>query len=457
MKKKFKYLIKILGVLVLTLVLINGCDLVDPTHVRNPETTEESLQKGSQGATEPFVNGVKEAFANMMEDEAYFTDCVSDNYDNTSTYISPLVDSPTEIFPNDLTLNGADEGPYFETQQLRALANFTLNTVIPNDPIATAEQRAEVMFYRAMANLVGAENFIAMPVVENGAAIAGADLLQAAISDLNGSLEISRHGDFEVRVNLALARTYRLAGNKASAVTAANAALGGPPDFVFYAEYDAANNENHAYHFSVSRNTNDMQPLPRLDFLDPKYIDRATPIPSLKMEEAHLILAEAALSDGAYSSAVSHLVDAINLAKSRPTITFVDADPRLDRPKGGTVQASPTAPAISGLIFPRNGAEVNVPTITGTSLDAAAVASLTDPVEIFRTIYLARQEMFFFEGRRMCDLGIRLPMMQRELETNHNIAAGSLGTAVLVPSYIPAGDTMDSFTITGDNTIITYV
>jgi hypothetical protein len=87
-------------------------------------------------------------------------------------------------------------------------------------------------------------------------------------------------------------------------------------------------------------------------------------------------------------------------------------------------------------------------------LAAAAVAALTDPVQILRTLYLARQEIFFFEGRRMSDLGIRLPVMQREIETNSQINPGDPATIVQVPAYIPADDGLDSFSVSGNNTII---
>jgi tetratricopeptide (TPR) repeat protein len=435
---------------------IGGCELINPTNVRNPQTTEESLKTGGTGATIPFMNGVKFRYSDATEDIAYFTDTVSDNYDNVATFISPEADKPRNVIPRDLTLNG-EGGPYFEVQELRALADFALTGVIPNDPQATAEQRAEATFYRGMANLLSAENYAAVPVVEDGPAVAGAQLLQLAIDDFNAALAISQHSGFATRIDLVLARAYRQKGDVANAETAANAALAsGPANFAFPAQYDAANNVNDGFTFAVSRNLNDIQPLPRLDFLDPKYIARDTPISSIKMEEAHLILAEVALSRGNVAGATAALVNAINLAKSRGTTAFRDIDPRNDtnplhpkRPTGGTVQASPTAPAIAGLIVARPvpaGSTIPVPTVSGTSLDAAVVGALADAKEIFRTLYLARQEIFFFEGRRMCDLGIRLPVMEREIETNDKIAPGDLGTVAIVPAYIPAEDGLDAFT-----------
>lgn len=441
---------------------LTACDLINPTKVDNPQTTEESLAQGGTGATQPFLNGLRDRYSDATEDIAYFTDTVSDNYDNVATFISPLADLPASLIPQDLTLND-EGGPYFEVQELRALADFAITGVIPNDPEATNEDLTEAKFYRAMANVLSAENFGAVPVVEDGPLVAQNDLLQLAITDLTEALAMSQNPEFAVRVHIVLARIYRSLGNADSAESEANLALNsGSPNFVFPAEYDAENNENACYTFAVSRNLNDVQPLPRLDFLDPKYVIEDAPIASIKMEEAHLILAEVELSRGNLVAAAGHLGDVIDLAKTRPVASFMDPDPRPNnetgtfRPQTGTVQASGSAPAIGGLIVARQGNEVLVPTVSGTSLDAATVRALTDGVELLRTLYLARQEIFFFEGRRMNDLGIRIPMMEREIETNNNISPGDPGTQPAVPSYIPTEDEMDAFTFDSSNTVILH-
>ncbi|RMF65391.1 MAG: hypothetical protein D6743_08070 [Calditrichaeota bacterium] len=448
--------------ILLAAFVMSACDFLDPTDVRNPQTTESSLREGGTGATVPFLVGVQEAFSSAVEDIAYFTDVVSDNYDNVATFISPQADLPRSMVPQDLTLNGGG-GPYFEVQELRALADFTLTGVIPNDAEATPVQLAEVTFFRGMANLISAENFGGVPIVEDGPVVPPSQLLQLAVDDFKSALSTSQHEGFATRIHIVLARAYRDMGDVAMAEAEANAALAsGPADFLFNAEYDAENNTNTAYVFAVARNLNDVQPLPRLDYLDPKYTVEDAPIPVAKMEEAHLILAEVELSKGNAAAAAGHLADAIALAKTRPVVPFLDPDPRPDnttgstRPQSGTVQASPSAPAIAGLILPRGGNLVQVPSVSGTSLDEATVRGLTDPVQLFYDLYLARQEIFFFEGRRMNDLGIRLPMMEREIETNDTINAGDPGTVVIVPDFIPPGDELDAFTFDGANTVIKF-
>ena len=83
--------------------------------------------------------------------------------------------------------------------------------------------------------------------------------------------------------------------------------------------------------------------------------------------------------------------------------------------------------------------------ISGTSLDADSVAALTDADELWHAFHLARQEIMFLEGRRMSDLGIRLPVMLREIDSNPTISDGDPGTEPVVPSYIPPADQMDLF------------
>lgn len=454
MNTKTSYVrIALLGVVAVAF-LVAGCDLINFTEVRNPQVTEESLEAGGTGATVPFLNGLMDGFSDAVEDIAYWCDVVSDNYDNVATFISPACDFPRTIFPFDLTLDATDSY-YFDVQEMRALADFVINGVIPNDPDATDADLAEAYFFRGYGLLLLGENFAGAPIAENGLPQTQAELVQLAIDDFDAAEALD--DGIETRLNLLRARAYRLLGDKTNAVAMANAAIAsGPADFTFWIDYDAANNENTAFNFAVSRNLNDIQPLPRLDFLDPKYTVREAPIYVAKMEEAHFILCEASLSDGAAATAAGHLAAALTLAASRPTLAWADPDPRELRPAGGTVQASAAAPAIDGLILPRGGALVNVPYVSGTSLDPATIGALTTGTDVLYNLYLARQEVFFLEGRRMADLGIALCMMNREIEMNPNISDGDLGTETVVPAWIPPQDEMDQFTTDGANTIILH-
>lgn len=446
----------VLTLLVGTLALINGCDLVDPTEVRNPQITDESLV-GQAGSMQAALQGVRSTFSSLTANTAYFTDVVSDNYDNVSTFISPSADFPRDVRSDDLTLNGNSLYPL--AQRVRSLADFAISQVAPKDPSPTGipAMIAEVTFYRGMATLILGENFSNVPLVDGGPTVANSAVLDAAIADLTTALSTAS-GNIKTAAQFALARAYRQRGNKTQAASAAAAALALSNTFVLSVGFDATTNTNTAWNFVVSRNLNDMQPLPRLDFLDPKYTDATgiSPVPVLKAEEMYLIQAEVALSDNALATAKARMKDAIALATSSssgrgPAINFTDKDPRSGRPNADNivVKADANSPARANLTRKRSSSVVPIRPISNTSVTAADVDGLTTASDHLWMIYLLRQEIFFLEGRRMCDLGIRLPMMKRQIETNPSIQDGSAGTLAAVPAYVPSNDDMDKFTTSG--------
>jgi hypothetical protein len=267
-----------------------------------------------------------------------------------------------------------------------------------------------------------------------------------------------------MRINckLGLARAYRLAGDKANADAEAKAALALPnaASYVFVAQYDAATLTNTPY--SRITTLTDLQPLPRLDFLDPKYTTNATSIPALKSEEAHLIIAEVALVNNDLAAARAAMVNAVTVARARATVTtFRDTDPRTNRPNDAAlkVKAGPNAPAVSGLIQKRGGSGgtlITVYPVSGTSVAAADINALTTANALYKMLYLLRQEIFFLEGRRMSDLGVRLPVTIRQIQTNTNVADGGPGTVTVVPAYIPnAGNDLDRFTVDAATATVT--
>jgi len=442
-------------------ILIIGCDLVDPTEVENPEVTDESLV-GELRSTQAALQGTRFRFSAYIANAAYFTDVVSDNYDNVATFISPDADNPRAMRPSDLTLNGFDS-IYHQGQRLRAQATFGIEEVAPNDPspAVTPPMVAEMRFLRAMANLIQAENFSYVPVEENGPALPADELIVLAVDELNDVLDdAATPANIRTAAQYALARAYRLQGDQANAVSAANAALGMDDEFVFVAEYDTDNLTNTGYVFAVQRALNDIQPLPRLDYLDPKYTRMNSPIPVLKAEEAHLILAEAAIADGSWGTARDYMKSAADLALSdagvRSVVNFTDNDPRSGRPNSSDllVQADPDSDNREGLILPRGGNTVTIHTVSNTSVRDEHIDDLAETREDFLwMLNLLRQEIFFFEGRRMSDLGIRLPLTQREIETNETLSAGDPGSEPVVPDYIPAGTGLDAFQV--DNGIVT--
>jgi hypothetical protein len=453
------------GVFVLVGMMMPACDLIDPTNVRNPQVTDESLI-GQPGSTRAGLQGVRFRWSTFIGNTIFFTDVVSDNYDNIATFISPSADFPRDISAGDLTLNGWNFSPYHHGQRLRAQANLTINDIAPHDPgdpSVIQPMIDEAKFYRAMCNLIMAENFAFVPIEENQAPISSDELLQLAIDELHEVIGSTAPANLQVAAQFALARAYRLSGSQAEAVSAAESALALDENFLYRAQFDPTALSNRGWEFAVARALHDMQPLPRLDFLDPKHINNDTPAPVLKAEEAHLILAEAALANNDLNGARERMKNAIGLALSsaggRTTVNFTDNDPRPDRPNSSDigVRADPQSPAREGLILTRNGNTVPVSIVSNTSIRDEDIDELDSPEEALRMLYLLRQEIFFFEGRRMSDLGIRLSMSLREIETNNHIEIGDPGTSPLIPDYIPPGDQLDHFSFDSETGTVTIL
>lgn len=447
--------------LVLAITILSSCELIDPTEVRNPQVTDESLI-GQAGSLQAALQGVRNEFTNVTENIAYFTDVVSDNYDNVATFISPNADNPRAITYSDLTLPGV----YTPHQNLRAYATFAIEKVAPGDPDQTgaAARIGELRFYRGMATLRLGENFAFAPLAEDASPSTSAEIIDAAITDLTAALGSSASATIRNAAQFALARAYHARGNKAQAVSAANAALGLSSTYVFSASFDAATNTNVAWNFVVSRALNDMQPLARLDFLDPKYTDATgiSPIAVLKAEEMYLILAEAAISDNNLAGAKTQMKNAIALALStaggRTVVNFRDVDPRTNRARTDATLVKADADAVPrpGLVRARGGATIPIKQISNTSISDADVDLLVTVTDHLWMLHLLRQEIFFLEGRRMSDLGIRLPVSTRDLETNPTMSKTGPGSTVVVPAYIPTGSTMDNFTLAGTTATILH-
>ena len=434
-----------LRLLLVATVAVSGCDFLDPTAVENPRTTADDLA-AAENPTASLVPGLRAQFARMVSSGSVLTEVVSDNYSIHGTGLNKEYDSPRAMTPTVNNSTSTATGLYWNAQELKALANFIIDTIAPGDATATAEQIAEAHYFRGMALLTLGENFSHVPVERDGAPVAADGILDLAVADLGQASSMG------TRVTAALARAHRARGDAGAATTAAAAALADDDDFVFLQEYDATSIDNDPHAFLVTRALQEMQPLPRLDFLDPKFLTREAGIAVAKAEEMHLILAEVALAADDMGTAQTELGNAIRLAQSRETADFVDEDPRLSadlsiRPRDAsiTVRADPAGDYREGLVLTRPGT-ITQHAVSGTSLDADSVEALATEDEVWHAFHLARQEILFLEGRRMSDLGIRLPIMAREIDSNPSMALGDPGTSVVVPGYIPAGDGMDLFT-----------
>jgi hypothetical protein len=442
---------RVFGLLIVAVLVLapTACDFLDPTEVENPRTTDEDLAEALQ-PTRSLMPGLRAQFARLIESTVVLTELISDNYSIHGTGLNAAYDFPRDLRPQIVNSTGTVTGLYWNAQELRALADFVLEDIAPGDENATADQISEAHYYRGMAFLHLGENMVGAPIEVDGAAVEPPVLLQRAIDDLSQATGESGIG---LAAWAAIARAHRLLGNGQEAYDAAAQVNNTDGNFVFLAEYERNTIENTAHWYLVSRALREMQPLPRLDFLDPKYLDFGAGIPVATSEEMHLIEAEVEMAAGNWAEGRHHLVAAIRTALDRGTVEFFDDDPRFDgsfvvRPRDEEllVAASPGAEGRAGLVYERPGVIEAAP-ISNTSLDPDSIAAIdvAEQDALLHALYLARQEIMFLEGRRMSDLGIRLPIMLREIEANPNLALGDFGTEVQVPGYIPASGELDSF------------
>ncbi|MEX2526119.1 MAG: hypothetical protein WEA09_00660 [Gemmatimonadota bacterium] len=443
------------GILLLaaTLAVFTGCDFLDPTEVTNPTVTEADFVQ-TPNAAASWTRGVERQLAVAVNQVIMGAEVVSDNLFNNRTLFSKVFDTP-EIESSDFDVTNIQRAVH----QLREMADRGLNEVVPADENATAETRAQLHFLRGYASLLSGELFVALPGESGGPALEPAAHFQRAVDDFQQARSLSGSGDMQNAALLAIARAHYQAGNRGEAVAAASEIRNSVPDLIRHARFDNTDGPNNNMQFAIFDSGQDeFQPLPRLDFLFPKYYSRTagaqSPVAILKGEEAFLILAEAAISQGDLGEARSILTELLDLVASRPAESINDTGQLRGR-RGGTwiypdsegilVAASPDDEPRAGLVLTRSDGPVQVPVISGTSVSSDMLAGATDEESLLELLYLMRQEIFVVEGRRMTDLGIRFPVALDEALTNDNIQEGSPATQAQLPSFIPMNFGLDGF------------
>ena len=242
---------------------------------------------------------------------------------------------------------------------------------------------------------------------------------------------------------------------------------GARSDFVRQVEFDGDNAVNNPIQEAVWGTW--FQPLPRLDFLDPKYFQLSAteqrPINIAKAEENYLILAEACLAAMDEAGAKDYMRQLLVLVQSRPVQDGIN-DQLEGRFNGGfkhypdspeyRVAASEGEPFREGLVLDRRKpALISIPYISGTSVTDEMIDNASGIDGTLELLYLMRQEIFFAEGRRVADLGIRMPVCEVEA-ANTPSAAGYIDA--VIPPFIPLNQGMDDFTMDEDakEVTITY-
>jgi tetratricopeptide (TPR) repeat protein len=431
---------------------IGGCDLLDPTNVDNPNVVENQALKNPD-PLQRWVLGLDRQMAILLNNTIDYTSIATDNYVNTETFYNQNADNLQFLFSDSDV-----DGMFIAMNDLRESAQFGKNRVVPADDNPTAANQAELDFYEGMAHTFLGEHFHSAPLDSAGAQASPADHFSRAVSRFQDAID--RGAGDQVGYRLAQARAYYNNGNLSEARSRAQEVLSMDSDYVRLVEYDNQNGPANVMQDALyDRSTlDDYQPLPRLDFLDPKYgVSGAEedPIPLLKAEEAHLILIEADLAEGNTASAKSQMKDLLDLVQNVREPRFVDERGEGRRHEGpsGTprpnmsgieVRASPSDPYRSGLVLDRTSL-TEVPGVSGISVTETMVDTASTMQEMWELYYLMRQEIFMAEGRRFVTFNLKLPLPENEQLLNPDVDAGSNAVQPIIPSFIQ-GQPLDVFT-----------
>jgi len=445
---------------VLTIGLV-GCDLLDSSNVENPDLTQEAALNNPD-PLQQWVSGLERQMALVVNGTVDFSSIATDNYQNTETFFNQNADALAfDIVDDDIDLM------FFRMNDLRESALFGKNEVIPADDSPRPSDVAELDFYLGMAHLFLGEHFLNAPAEAGGQPATPEAHFNQAVSALEAAVN-SGNGD-QTAYKLALARAYYNLGNAGQATSLANEVLTEDSDHVRLVQFDNQNGPiNVMQNALYDRSTlDDFQPLPRLDFLDPKFGEEGpaeTPFPLLKAEEAHFILIEAELADGALGAAKTQMQELLDLVQARGVRQIDEStegrrqvapqasDPSNFRPDTSAVEvrASAQDPYREGLVLNRNE-NTMVASISGTSVTESRIDDVSTAQEAWELYYLLRQEVFMAEGRRFVDFGLKLPLPENEFLVNENIDRATAEQQT-IPSYMPSDPTqLDAFTYDIEN------
>lgn len=433
-----------------------GCDLLDPTNTENPDVLERDFLT-FPNAMDSWLTGMERQTAITLDNMIVPAEIASDNYINTQTFFNQFMDRLLLDFTDDDI-----EDALLEVSELREMAEFGLNVVADADEETTDDQLAELWFYKGTAHVYLGEWWHSAPADSAGPAVSSDEQFQEAVTALQNAIDLSSDQGNIAGYNIMLARAYRNLGDGANARKHAEAALSADANYVRFARYDNVNGpDNDVQDALYNRGTfDDLQPLVRLDFLDPKFFIGANPAPGddeeadiayVKAEEAHLIIAEAQLADGNVDGAKQTLKNLVDLVDSRPRSQLADVrEGRTQRSPGSRpntagweVAFSPADTFHTGLVIPRTTSEP-IPVISGTAVTDDIIDRSAGLEGVLELVYRMRQEIFIAEGRRMYDLGVQWPVPQVEVLNNENISEGA-ATEGIVPAFLPPGEEFDAW------------
>ncbi len=451
--------IKLIQLLALTIIF--GCnefsDVVDFTVVTNPNLSESSVV-GQPNSALIWRLGIEREVSRTLNEILILAELGSDNYANTQTFFSQFLDN-LDIRTTDPDIRDTQN----QIARVARMAEFGLEAVGPNDPNYDSEVEAEFNYFLGISRLFAGMYFSMLPEETLGAPVSSAMNYTNAISSFEAAISINAKPEY----HLAKARAHYYLGNQSEAVSAASSALSLSSDFLRFAEFDEAEDPDNTLEDALyERGTfDDFQPLPTLDFLDPKYsfvsAEEDSPVHYLKAEEAYLILAEGNLADGNLSNAKQNLKDLLSLVNGRMVREVNESGETRGNQENAVADAiRPSNSNVvvngrSGLVLDRGKPEdtaLMIPSISGTSLTMGEIDSMTIGDDALELLYRTRQEIFIAEGIRFVDMGVKLVINENEILLNENINEGDAGTTPSIPSFIDSvKDDLDAFTYDMDN------
>lgn len=448
MKKHFSRYI------VIGLMTLSGCSVL------NPNVTEPVFLS-NENAAKSWVNGLRRQLALTMNQVVVSTELVSDNYYNNRTLSSKVFDIP-QIDYFDLDVNNLQ----VQVQRLREMSEYGLSTVLKADPTATAADSSEVYFSNAFAHLLSGELFVGLPGSNLGPVLTPTQHLERAILLLDKALALSTNENDRNAFTLLKARAYYQLGDAVNASKYATAVIG-KTTLLRQVKYDGINNvSNDMQTYLYSSTNNEFAPLPRLDFLDPKYFHTGLaaadqkPVTITKAEEAYLIQAEVQLSAGQTDASRVTLKQLLDVVNARGSVLV---DDKKETRNGGNRKDYPLTAvkvkfdvadnARGGYVLDRQAGNIKVYTVSGTLVKAEDLDAAVSQDQLLYLLYRLRQEIFIAEGRRMVDLGIRFPVSQTEQLNNPNVKQEHIQAQL--PNFIPLNRGMDDFTYDKDNGVVT--
>jgi len=430
--------------------MMASCDLVSPEEIINPNVDEDAFLN-SDNPMETWVNGTEKEFAIHISDFVELMEILSDNYFNNYTRSSKVFDIPQLLY-TDADVTNLQR--YVGT--LREMADYGLDIVAKADKNTTQQDRFHLLYIKAYAFILAGDFFRALPMDVGGDVVEWKGHMEKAIEILDTALPLAENNEQRAFIHTLYARAAYRMGNRQMAVQHAKEALNASPDLCKQVVFDSKNGV--LSHAQEPIWGDWFQPLPRLDFLDPKYFQLTStdqsPITIAKAEENYLILAEAALAENNLQEAKTQLTLLLQLVKSRPVQTGIN-DQLEGRYNGGLksfpndptyrVQASPEDSLRSGLIIDRKPPHlIDISYISGTSVTQGMIDQLDNHDAALELLYLMRQEIFIAEGRRPADLGIRLPLCEVEAA---NVANAASYTEAWIPSFVPLNYGLDDFKV----------